>query len=81
MTRLLINRRKLPGVTCGDAVASTIHPPIRVVLFVVTRIAEVSFETMSRAILPWLIPLLVVLTAITIWPRLSLWLPNLLLGR
>ena len=55
----------------------TIHPPIGVVLFVVTRIADVSFETMSRAILPWLIPLVVVLLAITIWPPLTLWLPSL----
>jgi hypothetical protein len=48
---------------------------------VVTRIAGVSFETMSRAILPWLIPLLVVLLAISIWPPLTLWLPSVLTGK
>ena len=64
-----------------NLILGTIHPPIGVVLFVVTRIANVSFETMSRAILPWLVPLLVVLLAITVWPPLTLWLPSVLSGR
>jgi TRAP-type C4-dicarboxylate transport system permease large subunit len=51
------------------------------VLFVVTRIADVSFETMSRAILPWLVPLLVVLAMISFWPPLTLWLPELLFAK
>ncbi len=63
-----------------NLILGTIHPPIGVVLFVVTRIAGVSFETMSRAILPWLVPLLVVLLAISIWPPLTLWLPHVLTG-
>lgn len=63
-----------------NLILGTIHPPIGVVLFVVTRIANVSFETMSRAILPWLVPLLVVLLAISIWPPLTLWLPHVLTG-
>ena len=48
---------------------------------VTSRIAEISFEKMSRAILPWLVPLLIVLAMITIWPPLTLWLPHLLMGR
>jgi tripartite ATP-independent transporter DctM subunit len=64
-----------------NLILGTIHPPIGVVLFVVTRIANVSFETMSRAILPWLVPLIVVLIAITIWPPLTLWLPTYVMGR
>ncbi len=63
-----------------NLILGTIHPPIGVVLFVVTRIAGVSFETMSRAILPWLVPLLVVLLAITLWPPLTTWLPRHLMG-
>ena len=64
-----------------NLILGTIHPPIGVVLFVVTRIANVSFETMSRAILPWLIPLLVVLLAISIWPPLTLWFPHFVTGK
>lgn len=64
-----------------NLILGTIHPPIGVVLFVVTRIANVSFETMSRAILPWIVPLLVVLLAISLWPPLTLWLPHYLTGK
>jgi tripartite ATP-independent transporter DctM subunit len=64
-----------------NLILGTIHPPIGVVLFVTSRIAEISFETMSRAILPWLIPLLAVLAMITLWPPLTLWLPHLIMGR
>lgn len=63
-----------------NLILGTIHPPIGVVLFVVTRIANVSFEAMSKAILPWLVPLLVVLAAITLWPPLTTWLPNHIMG-
>jgi TRAP-type C4-dicarboxylate transport system permease large subunit len=63
-----------------NLILGTIHPPIGVVLFVSSRIAEISFEAMSRAILPWLVPLLCVLAAITLWPPLTTWLPNLLMG-
>lgn len=64
-----------------NLIIGTITPPVGVVLFVVTRIGEVSFEVMSRVIMIWLIPLLIVLAAITIWPPLTLWLPDLLIGR
>ena len=36
---------------------------------------------MSRAIVPWLMPLLAVLVAITLWPPLTTWLPHLLMGK
>jgi tripartite ATP-independent transporter DctM subunit len=64
-----------------NLILGTIHPPIGVVLFVMGRIADVTYEAMSRAILPWLVPLLLVLLAITVWPPLTLWLPTLVMGR
>jgi tripartite ATP-independent transporter DctM subunit len=63
-----------------NLIIGTITPPMGIVLFVVTRIAEISFETMARAILPWLVPLLAVLLAVSFWPPLTLWLPNLMKG-
>jgi TRAP-type C4-dicarboxylate transport system permease large subunit len=59
----------------------TITPPVGVVLFVTSRIAGISFEAMSRAILPWLLPLLAVLALVTLWPPLATFLPGLVLGR
>jgi tripartite ATP-independent transporter DctM subunit len=59
----------------------TITPPVGVVLFVTSKIAGITFEAMSRAILPWLMPLLTVLIAITLWSPLTTWLPRLVMGR
>ncbi len=64
-----------------NLILGTIHPPIGVVLFVMARIADISFEKISRAILPWLVPLLIVLAAITVWPPFTLWLPGLLMNK
>jgi len=64
-----------------NLILGTIHPPIGVVLFVMARIANVTFEQISRAILPWLVPLLVVLFAITVWPALTLSLPALIMNK
>src|SRR5829696_470670 len=54
-----------------------LHPPLGMVLFVLSRIAKLSLERTTTAILPWLIPLLMSLIAITLIPELTLWLPRL----
>ncbi len=59
----------------------TVTPPVGVVLFITSKIAGISFEAMSRAIVPWLVPLLLVLAAITLWPPLTTFLPNLVMGK
>jgi tripartite ATP-independent transporter DctM subunit len=59
----------------------TVTPPVGVVLYVVANIAKISFERMSRAIVPFLVPLLVVLAGVTLWPPLTTWLPGALIGR
>lgn len=64
-----------------NLILGTIHPPVGVVIFVTAKIANISFEAMSKAIMPWLVPLLATLVAITLWPPLSTWLPNLVLGK
>jgi tripartite ATP-independent transporter DctM subunit len=53
-----------------------LHPPLGMVLFVLSRIAKLSIERTTVAILPWLIPLLMSLIAITMIPELTLWLPR-----
>ena len=55
-----------------------LHPPLGMVLFVLSRIAKLSIERTTVAILPWLIPLLLSLIAITMIPELTLWLPRVL---
>jgi TRAP-type C4-dicarboxylate transport system permease large subunit len=59
----------------------TITPPVGVVLYVTAKVANVPFERMARAVLPYLVPLLAVLVLITVWPAVTTLLPSLLLGR
>jgi len=54
-----------------------LHPPMGMVLFVLARVAGLSFERTTIAILPWLVPLLLSLVVITYMPRLVLWLPKM----
>jgi len=55
-----------------------LHPPLGMVLFVLSRIAKLSLERTTMAILPWFIPLMMSLIAITLIPDLTLWLPRVL---
>ncbi len=54
-----------------------LHPPMGMVLFVLARVAGLSFERTTIAILPWLVPLLLSLVVITYVPALVLWLPRM----
>ena len=58
----------------------TITPPVGVVLFVTARVAGTPFESLVRAILPFLFPLIIVLVLITLFPALTTWLPSLVFG-
>ncbi len=54
-----------------------LHPPMGMVLFVLARVAKLSVERTTMAILPWLVPLLVSLGLITYFPKAVLWLPKM----
>ncbi|WP_341922308.1 TRAP transporter large permease [Polaromonas sp. YR568] len=54
-----------------------LHPPMGMVLFVLARVAKLSVERTTIAILPWLVPLLGSLIVITYFPKLVLWLPKM----
>ncbi|MEN9768939.1 MAG: Sialic acid transporter permease protein SiaT [Pseudomonadota bacterium] len=54
-----------------------LHPPMGMVLFVLARVAQLSVERTTMAILPWLVPLLGSLVVITYAPGLVLWLPKM----
>jgi len=53
-----------------------LHPPLGMVLFVLARISKMSVERTTMAIMPWLLPLLLALAAITYIPQITLWLPQ-----
>jgi TRAP-type C4-dicarboxylate transport system permease large subunit len=53
-----------------------LHPPMGMVLFVLARVAKLSVERTTMAILPWLVPLLGSLVILTYVPQIVLWLPR-----
>jgi tripartite ATP-independent transporter DctM subunit len=53
-----------------------LHPPMGTVLFVLSRVAKLSIERTTIAILPWLVPLLATLLLCTYVPEIVLWLPR-----
>ncbi|HET9820728.1 MAG TPA: TRAP transporter large permease [Burkholderiaceae bacterium] len=55
-----------------------LHPPMGMVLFVLARVAKLSVERTTMAILPWLVPLLASLIVLTYVPQIVLWLPRTL---
>ena len=55
-------------------------PPMGIGVYVVSEVARVPFERVTIAILPMLIPLLIMLLLLTYIPEISLTLPNLIMG-
>lgn len=56
---------------------STLTPPMGMALFVVARVGAIPYHRLARAILPWLVPPLVVLTLVCLFPVLATGLPGL----
>jgi TRAP-type C4-dicarboxylate transport system permease large subunit len=56
-----------------------LHPPLGMVLYVLARVARMSVEATTMAILPWLVPLMMALGLITFIPEITLWLPKMIM--
>jgi tripartite ATP-independent transporter DctM subunit len=52
-------------------------PPVGMVLFILSRIANLSFERTVGAVAPFLIPLVGSLIVVTFWSDMVLWLPRM----
>jgi len=57
-----------------------ITPPMGMSLFVVSKLANTAYERVVKAIIPFLIVLIIVLVLITYVPSIPLFLPNLIWG-
>lgn len=55
-------------------------PPFGAVLFVLNKATGVPLARIVKSCLPFYIPLFITLALITLFPSLTLWLPNLVLG-
>jgi C4-dicarboxylate transporter DctM subunit len=52
-------------------------PPLGLLLYVAAPITRISIETLARAVVPFLITILIDLALVCLFPQLSLWLPSL----
>ncbi len=59
-------------------VLGVVTPPVGTSLYIVTEIAEIPFERLVKAILPFYIPLILTFYIIIYFPQLSLFLPKIL---
>jgi tripartite ATP-independent transporter DctM subunit len=57
-----------------------ITPPLGIAGYIVADIAKVSFEKVVSVLVPFIIILIVALFIIAYFPRISLWLPTILMG-
>lgn len=53
-------------------------PPFGLVLFVISKIGNISIARFSKALIPWIFALIAALLLVTFIPQLSLWLPTIL---
>jgi tripartite ATP-independent transporter DctM subunit len=58
-----------------------ITPPMGIGLYVMQSVADIKFEPLVKACLPFLIPLILCLLLFTYLPELTLFLPDLLMGK
>jgi C4-dicarboxylate transporter DctM subunit len=54
------------------------HPPVGLNLYVASGISKLGITQLTKAVIPWLITMLVFLVIVTYWPDLSLVLPRLM---
>ncbi len=55
-------------------------PPMGTALFVVARVGNMQFKTLMKGVVPFLIPLVITLILLNIFPEITLLLPRLLTG-
>ena len=56
-------------------------PPMGMALFVVSRVGKIPVSTITKGVLPLLIPILVTLLLLMFFPQIVLFVPNLILGK
>jgi len=75
-----IDRIHFGIVTVFALMIGILTPPLGIALYIMMDITGLSFERLSWAVLPFLIPLTIVLVIIAYVPGFSLWLPDLIMG-
>jgi tripartite ATP-independent transporter DctM subunit len=75
-----IDRVHFGIVTVFALMIGILTPPLGIALYIMMDVSKLSFERLSRAAIPFLIPLVIVLIIIAYVPEISLWLPDMIMG-
>lgn len=54
------------------------HPPVGLNLYVASGITKMGITELTKAVIPWLVTMLIFLVIITYIPAITMWLPNLI---
>jgi tripartite ATP-independent transporter DctM subunit len=78
ITKLNIDPVHFGVIMVLNLMIGLLTPPVGMVLFVLARVANLSFEDTVKACAPFLVPLLLALAIVTFVPSVTLYLPTLL---
>lgn len=67
-------------MTTLNMMIGILTPPMGMALFVVAQVGKMSVSTVTKGVLPFLLPIFITLVIITIFPQIVLFLPNLIMG-
>ncbi len=67
-------------MTTLNMMIGILTPPMGMALFVVAQVGKMSVSTVTKGVLPFLIPIFLTLVFITIFPKIVTFLPYLILG-
>lgn len=66
-------------MTTLNMMIGILTPPMGMALFVVARVGNMSVSTVTKGVLPFLVPIFLTLVLITIFPQIITFIPNLLM--
>ena len=67
-------------MTTLNMMIGILTPPMGMALFVVAQVGKMSVSTVTKGVLPFLLPIFITLIVITVFPQIVLFLPNLIMG-
>ena len=75
-----VNPIQFGVVVIFNLMIGILTPPMGTALFVVSRVGNIQFKTLVKGVLPFLIPLIITLILLNVFPQITLFLPTLLTG-
>ena len=75
-----VNPIQFGVVVIFNLMIGILTPPMGTDLFVVSRVGNIKFKTLVKGVLPFLIPLIITLILLNVFPQITLFLPTLLTG-